>query len=685
MTRDDGRWPEDLWQRLRRRRLFRWTLAFAALAWTLLQVVGFFVDAFGWSPFVTRAAAIVLSLGLPAVIVLAWFHGEQGRQRVGYVEATLLAAILIAMAVLLRYAALENRGTANSQPAAIAAALEARRHRIAILPLDSVGSDDADATLAGGIHETLITQVAKVPGLSVLSQGAVSGFATNRPETSEIAERLDVGAILEGSVQRSGTRLRIQARLVDTATNVNLWAETFDRTTNDIFAVQSEIAGAVAEQLRIRLSTTDVDRLRRAPSVDPRAYEAYVNGRHYLRKDDWSRAIAALSEATKLDPAFAEAWARLAIAHVDRGWAVAAERDAEFALARAALAQARVIEPGLPSVHLATAMYEYRVTADYETAALAFERAVDGLPNDADAFLYFGQLRRRQGQWLESALLFERVAALEPTQVPGPLIGAYLRLDQRADAERLAERARAASPADEFAQFMPALIRWLVDCDLDSVEAVVEQLEPDGFQDGGVQVRVVDFLLTTGRPERARRLLEDGARRFPDYFNDSEFDLATALSALGRDAEARALLGPLTVAIEGRLDGDVPILTRVLAAAQLARVRAALGDAAAARATSGRALEWLNSAKVPEFDVHSVLADIAAAYVAIGDHDAAVGIIERMVATPSASHKPARLWCSWELAPLRSHAPYRDLMRRRGVDVSIDPASPSTWPKRATR
>ena len=193
------------------------------------------------------------------------------------------------------------------------------RRRVAVLPFANLGGDPANVAFAGGVHDTLITQIAKIPGLSVISRSSVLQFADKHPTIKEVALALGVGTVLEGSVERDGNRLRIQAQLIDAATDAHLWAETYDRTADDLFAVQSEIAQRVAEQLRIHLAGNDTQRLVARLTSKPAAYEHYVLGRNFVSRGEWPAAIHEFTIAVTIDPEFAAAHAQLsAVANVVR-------------------------------------------------------------------------------------------------------------------------------------------------------------------------------------------------------------------------------------------------------------------------------------------------------------------------------------------------------------------------------
>ena len=470
--------------------MVQWGLAYAAAAWALLQGFGFAATTFRWPEAGTRIAAVVAAIGLPITVTLAWYHGDRGHQRVVRMELALLAALLAIGVYGVNRVAYEP----GAPPAAAATAanvapavVPADRRRIAVLPFANLGGDPANVAFAGGVHDTLITQIAKVPGLSVISRSSVLQFADKRPTIHEVSTTLSVGAVLEGSVQRDGNRLRIQAQLIDAATDAHLWAETYDRQADDLFAVQSEIAQAVAEQLRIRLTGDDSRRLSADLTGSPAAYEHYVLGRSHVSRQQWSDAIREMTAAVTLDPAFAAAHAQLSLSRTWLAFEDGHLRKDLLPLAKSGAERALALDPTLPEGHLALAVYFYRGDPDIDRAASEFERAIAGLPNDAVAHLNFGYLRRWQGRFEEAAALFARAAELDP-RGPGykPYVQLLATLGRREQALQAVARARIARPDDALFVVLPGMLAANFDCDLRTYEQTLAAVpakicrRPDG-------------------------------------------------------------------------------------------------------------------------------------------------------------------------------------------------------------
>ncbi|HSQ68714.1 MAG TPA: hypothetical protein VLM41_01410, partial [Steroidobacteraceae bacterium] len=258
--------PDGTWAKLRSRKVVQWSLAYVAGAWALLQAVDFLADAFGWPDASKRFATLASLIGLPIAIVVAWYHGERGQQRISAAELALLATLcLLGGSGLWFYGKRVERTPAvpgASQPEAArppGPAVAAARPAIAVLPFDNRSRLEDDAFFVDGIHDDILTQLSKIGALTVIARTSVEQFRDTTLPVKVIAGKLGVGAILEGGVQRAGDRVRINVQLIDAATEGHLWAETYDRelTATNIFTIQSEVAAAIAAALKATLSPAE--------------------------------------------------------------------------------------------------------------------------------------------------------------------------------------------------------------------------------------------------------------------------------------------------------------------------------------------------------------------------------------------------------------------------------------------
>ncbi len=671
------------WKKLRRRKVVQWGLGYVAVAWGVVQGIAFAAGTFHWPELVTRVSAVLALTGLPVAITLAWFHGDRGEQRVTGVEVALLAT-LVAIGTFL--VGRELRDASAPVGAATARAVgnvagHADPHRIAILPFDNLGADPANAAFVGGVHDTLITQVARIPGLSVISRSSVLQFADKHPTMAEVAAALDVGTVLEGSVEREGDTLRIQAQLIDARTDSHVWAETYDRSARDLFAVQSEIAQAVAEQLRIRLTSADAHRLTAQLSSNPQAYEHYVLGRDYAGRAQWPQAIQELTIAVTLDPGFAAAYAYLSLARTWQGFFDQPTRAANLPLARDAARKALELDPTLPEGHLAMAVYLYRGEPNVEGSAAEFQRAIAGLPNDALAHQNFGFLRRWQGRWEEAAALFARAEELDPQGTAyWAHVMALVALGRREEAAKVVAAAQVLHPDDADLALGPGDLAMNFSCDLATTESVYRNVAARLPGTPELLQPLAYFALMTGDTPAAL----DYADRLPQGPETSDYgrDFLRALiyRVGGRrsasDEVSQAFLHAITQEIRGLSVDETHSDTLAWIGAQYAL----LGNAKSAQMYVDRALRALPPAGDAANRTETrYVAAIALAWAQ--DPRGAVGQLKQVLDAPGWP-KPAFIWCDPFLAPLRPDPGFRELLSRHGADLSIDPHRRETWPKR---
>jgi TolB-like protein/Tfp pilus assembly protein PilF len=297
---------------------------------------------------------------------------------------------------------------------------------IAVLPFENLSDEKENAYFADGVQDEILTHLAKVADLKIIGRISVmqykSGVARN---LREIGEQLGVANAVEGSVQRSGNRVRVNAQLVDTRTDRQLWGQTYDRDLADVFAIQSEIAKAIADQLQANLSPREKDAIERPPTGDVTAFDLYTQARNLLLTTLFSatgdanlvQAADLLNQAVARDPSFFEAYCQLAYAH-DLLYFLAHDRTpARLAMAEAAVQAAFRLRPDAGEAHLARAQNLYWGYLDYDGAFAELEAAAQTLPNDAAVFELKGYIERRQGRWEDAMRNLERAADLDPRNV----------------------------------------------------------------------------------------------------------------------------------------------------------------------------------------------------------------------------------------------------------------------------
>jgi serine/threonine protein kinase/Tfp pilus assembly protein PilF len=320
----------------------------------------------------------------------------------------------------------------------------ANARSVAVLPFANLSADPENEYFADGITEDVIAQISKIRSLKVVSRTSVMPFKKREHDLREIAARLQVGALLEGSVRRAGTRVRIVAQLIDVATDEHLWAETYDRELTDIFAIQSEVALHIAGALEARLSPDERARIRRRPTVDLQAYALYLHGRgHILRYtgDGFRQAIEFFKRAIARDPRYAAAYGGIAMAYTELAETGEMPPDEAYPLAKEAAAQAIAIDGDLADAHSMVAYVKMTYEFDWAGAESEFKRALELNPNSAEAYDLYGRLLQSLERYDDAIAMQERAHELDPIVNKTDVATAYLRAGRHAEAAELAMRA----------------------------------------------------------------------------------------------------------------------------------------------------------------------------------------------------------------------------------------------------
>jgi TolB-like protein/Flp pilus assembly protein TadD len=398
-----GRNSISIIDKLRQRKLVQWAVAYLAGGWLLLQVITLVGNEFNWPSVVGRTAIVIVGVGFLAALVLAWYHGEQGRQRASSMELLLLAGVLLIAGTAV-FAVTRNTGDVS---AALTPDDNVDSKSVAVLPLKTITNDDESRAFAGGVHDEILTQLARIGALRVTSRTSVQQYAETDKSMRQIARELGVATVLEGSVQRAGDRVRVQAQLIDADTDAHLWAHTYTGNFSQIFEFQSDIAQQIATALAAQLSTAERSLLTRVPTASTDAWDAYVTGRAHLLRPEVTEANLQgaqryFERALEFDSAFAEAHAQLSFTHGRMLWwgydTSEARRQLMWQQARVALR----LQPDIPESHIAMAYAHYYGSRAYAEALRELRAALEISPGSSDIVLAMGFIQRRQGDWQAS-------------------------------------------------------------------------------------------------------------------------------------------------------------------------------------------------------------------------------------------------------------------------------------------
>jgi TolB-like protein len=311
-----------LLQRLRERKLVQWALAYLAGAWVVLQVMEVTAEPFGWPLAVQRGITVLLAVGFFVTLVVAWYHGEKGRQRVSGPELLMVAALLVIAGAALFLVRVEQGGPSAS-PIPESTHVEAEKPAIAVLPCDNISPNSEDAYLADGIHEEILLRLSKIQSLTSIGRKSVEWCRDNPRPIRDMAAELGVGFVGECSVRKDAgqNRIRLTFQLLDASTGGQIWAENYDRdlTAGNLLELESDVARQVAHTLRAVLTPEERARIEAVPTENLEAYYNYLRGRHLWNQRSlaaFDSAVQYYNRAVLLDPEYARAYAGLAETYV---------------------------------------------------------------------------------------------------------------------------------------------------------------------------------------------------------------------------------------------------------------------------------------------------------------------------------------------------------------------------------
>ena len=395
---------------LKRRKFAQWLLAYAAGAWALLQVLSLLIGAYHWPDNVLRIGIAIAVIGFLVTLVLAWYHGERGVQRLGRTEALLLLLLLtLGGGMVWRI----GHAPIPAAPASVAS----NPHSIAVLPFVNMSGDKDNEYFSDGISEEILNVLASVPKLQVAARTSSFSFKDGKKEVPEIARELKVRMVLEGSVRKQGERVRITAQLIDASNGYHIWSQTYDRDLKDIFAIQDEIAKAIADELKVKLDGAAGPQAPRKGTRNVKAYDLYLRGLALWQKRGQAELWQALDlykQAAAADPNFAEAYAGQAMVYVILpDWTARIGYADSLALALDSAERALSIDATLPEPYLALA---YLADGDRRrgTAAALYRRAIALRPSYATAYQWLGNSLWSGGQLQAGVAMLERASALDP-------------------------------------------------------------------------------------------------------------------------------------------------------------------------------------------------------------------------------------------------------------------------------
>jgi TolB-like protein/class 3 adenylate cyclase/Tfp pilus assembly protein PilF len=440
---------------------------------------------------------------------------------------------------------------------------------IAVLPFENLSANQENAFFTDGVQDEILTYLSKIADLKVISRTSVMQYkSTATRNLREIAQQLGVAHVLEGSVQRAANRIRVNAQLVDARSDTHLWAEHYDRDLADVFAIQSEIAEAIAGQLQAKISPGEKAAISQAPTTDLTANALYVQGKELEfkapEKESLLQAVHLLEEAVARDPHFILAYCMLGRLHLKLYWGGYDHTSARRELANMAIQNAVRLQPDAGEVHLALAWYAYQGFRDYDRARAELDLAGRTLPNNADIYYVTALIDRRQGRWAEATRNLERAVELDPRNF-GILLetaDTYRGLRQYSDAIRLSERALAVSPRDYFARILRASLPFFERADIGSLRT---ELSAILTEEPGAAGKIADVMFRCAMAERDSAAADRAVTAIPpegispggNFIFPREWFVGVAARTFNDAATARSSFSAAH-AVEEKLTHDQP-------------------------------------------------------------------------------------------------------------------------------
>ncbi|PZR74625.1 MAG: hypothetical protein DLM73_07540 [Chthoniobacterales bacterium] len=419
---------------LKRRNVYKVAVAYAIVAWLLIQAASILFPTFEAPAWVMKAVVAVIALGFPIALIIAWAFEmtPEGMKRTEDVSpdevipqwskrkfAALIVSVAVIAAGLLAFQFLRSKPASTTPAAAIAPVLPAISEKsIAVLPFENLSSDKENAYFADGIQDEILTRLSKIAALKVISRTSTQKYKSAPENLREVGRQLGVANLLEGSVQKIANSVHINVQLIRVATDEHIWAESYNRKLDDVFVVEGEVAGAIADQLNAKLTGAEKQDLADRPTSNPAAYDAYLRGLPNMARttdpEALKAAVHSFDEAVRLDPQFALAWAALSRTHSLTYFNDLDKAASTKVAAEKSLAEAVRLKPELPETQLARADFYYWVLLDYKSARDMLEQLHRTWPSNAEILQVLGWISARLGEWKKSAHYLDEAIALNP-------------------------------------------------------------------------------------------------------------------------------------------------------------------------------------------------------------------------------------------------------------------------------
>jgi TolB-like protein/Tfp pilus assembly protein PilF len=667
---------------LKRRNVYKVAVAYIVAGWALAQGIAQVFPVFDIPNWAIRLIVSLMIIGFPVAVVFAWLFeitpegikrtqvadaaNQRSRGRTWIYVVIVGAIVSLGLFFLGRYTANKNSGAARTETTA-----GVPEKSIAVLPFSNLSDDKANAYFTEGIQDEILTRLSKIAALKVISRTSTRKYQSVPDDLREVGRQLGVAHVLEGSVQKIANAVHVNVQLIRAATDEHLWAESYNRHLDDVFGVEAEVAGAIAEQLNAKLSGAEQKAISDKPTENVAAYDAYLRGLA-IERDRYSfgayqEAAAAYAEAVKLDPRFAVAWARLGAIRSFLFFNGVDPKTNSAAAVKEAADQAMSLKPDLGEAWIAQGAYRYRVLRDFSAALQAYDEARKRLPNSSLVYQYMAYVERRLGLWKEAEAHFQKAVELDPRdlQLLVTMGAEFLRFLRRFDeAQAFLDQALTISPNDESALANKASVYQSQGFWAEAARQLA-RIPPNSSDDLVVLVRASQAMHER-QFDAAIALIEPRTKptKAGEPLNATAKEDLTFLGYLqewaGRPEEARATFTRAVQAIKPSPDFVVSPDSQGLPYS-LALAYAGLGEKEKALEQANHAVFDYRNDAVNKPNAETVLAQIQARF---GDTESAIAAIPHLLQVP-AGITPADLRDNPAWDPLRKDPRFQKLCQEK--------------------
>jgi TolB-like protein/Flp pilus assembly protein TadD len=667
---------------LKRRHVYRAAVAYAMVAWLLTQVATQVFPFFEFPNWTVRLVIVVLLFGFPIAMSLAWVYEFTGagfvrdehvdvatRKSAGrMLDFLIIGVLLVIIAVLILGRPLIRSSSGELIP----------EKSIAVLPFANFSDEKQNAFFADGVQDDILTALARISDLRVISRSSVMQFRDpTKHSLREIGKLLGVANVLEGSVRREGDKVVVNVQLIDALKDRHLWAQRYERTLADSLGLQGELAGQIANELRITLSPNEKARVERKPTENPDAYLVYLQANQIERNpdtllEDYKKAEELYVKAIQLDPKFALAHARLASTRASifhyyeplESWKTKARSSAETALE---------LQQNLAEAHLALGQCSYWLDQDYSRALSEFEIAARLAPNNSEVGGLTAAIKRRKGDWDGALAGYENISKLDPQNpnILRNLLFTYTAMRRWPEAARAAERMRAMAPASLVAKAQSGYVEFWWKGDINRLKSVLAEIPAGTDPDGVVTTCRWDVAMIERDFATAKRVIDASPLNEFSYTNagptPKSYLYGCIVLAQGDTSTAKrsfeAALPTFDTAVKESPNSAERHAALGLGLAFMGRNEEAIRE--------GRRAVELKPESVDALDGVLMNCYLALIYARCGEKDLAFPLLERLLKTPGASDSGNYsvtvndLRFRWEWDPIRNDPRFQKLLQQK--------------------